>query len=79
MSRFPPFYVLAAVAVTVGVLAVGVPTSSLWILGLVVLCPLTMMVMMGGMPSSGRDDEGGDPRGRGEVREERGSRFWLGR
>jgi hypothetical protein len=80
MKRLLPFYLLAAAVVVVGVLAFGVPTSSLWILGLVVLCPLMMMFMMGGMRSGGSDDPGGDAEGSsGDLPKERDSRSWLGR
>ncbi len=41
-----PFYVLAGAVLLVGAIAFGVPTSSLWIVGLVVLCPLMMIFMM---------------------------------
>jgi len=56
MKRHLPIYVLAAAVVLVGAVAFGVPTSGLW-LGFVVLCPLMMIFMMGGM-------HGGDDRGR---------------
>lgn len=51
MKRHLPFYVLAAAVLLVGAIAFGVPTSSLWIGGFVVLCPLMMIFMMGGMHS----------------------------
>jgi hypothetical protein len=49
MKRYLPFYILAAAILLVGAIAFGVPTSSLWIVGLVVPCPLMMIFMMGGM------------------------------
>lgn len=79
MRRFLPFYVLGAAVLVVGVLAFGVPISSLWVLGLVILCPLMMMLMMGGMPSGGRNDAGGDAEDPGDLPEERASRSWLDR
>ena len=55
MKRLLPFYVLAVAVVAVGAVAFGIPTSSLWILGFLVLCPLMMMFMMGGMHGGGGD------------------------
>lgn len=53
MKRYLPFYILGAAILAVAVVSFGLPVSSLWILGLVVLCPLIMMVMMGGMNGGG--------------------------
>jgi len=63
MKRLLPFYVLAAAVVAVGAVAFGIPLSSLWILGFLVLCPLMMMFMMGGMHGGGGD---GPNRGDGQ-------------
>lgn len=64
MRRHLPFYVLAAAILFVGAMALGVPTSSLWIVGLVVLCPLMMIFMTGGMPGGdGQGRIGGDSAG----------------
>ena len=57
MKRHLPFYVLAAAILLVGAIAFGVPMSTLWIVGFVVLCPLMMIFMMGGM--HGGDGHGG--------------------
>lgn len=63
-----PLYALAAAIVVVGLAFTGVPISSLLIIGLVILvCPLMMMFMMGGMHGghgggSGRDNSGSDDR-----------------
>lgn len=56
MKRQFPFYVLASAILLVGAVAFGVPASSLWILGFVVVCPLMMIFMMGGM--HGGDGDG---------------------
>jgi hypothetical protein len=53
-------YGLLAVAVAipvVGLLWAGVPASRLFVLGLVLACPLMMFVMMRGMHGSGRHDQ----------------------
>ncbi len=55
MRRLLPFYVIAAVVVIAGSAAFGVPIPGLWILGIDVVCPLMMMVMMGG-PRGGGDE-----------------------
>jgi len=62
MRRHLPFYVLAAAVLLVGAIAFGVPTSSLWIVGFVVLCPVMMIFMMGGMHggNNGKDLGGVD-------------------
>jgi cobalamin synthase len=49
---------LVAAALVGGALAFGVPASSLWILALVVACPLMMIVMMRGMHSGSSNDTG---------------------
>lgn len=72
MKRHLPFYVLAAAVLIVGV-AVGVPTSGLWILGVVVLCPLMMIFMMWGMHGgSGHGAHGDGARGGGDLRQRYG-------
>lgn len=49
-------YGLYAVAIViVGTLWLGVPGSTLFLLGLVLICPIMMIVMMRGMHSAGHD------------------------
>ena len=45
--------VLGAVVVVVGALAFGIPTSYLWIIAVLAICPLMMMFMMRGMHGGG--------------------------
>ena len=67
MKRHLPFYVLIAAMLLVGAVLFGVPASRLWILGVVVLCPLMMIFMMGGM--HGGDGDG--VRSGGDLTEDR--------
>ncbi|MFC4943309.1 DUF2933 domain-containing protein [Pseudonocardia sp. GCM10023141] len=60
-----PLYVIVAAIHFVAAIALSVPTSSLWIVGFVVLCPLMMIFMMGGMHGGvGHGGRGGDSVGR---------------
>lgn len=80
MKRYLPVYVLAAAVLVVGVLAFGVPTSSLWILGFVVLCPLMMIFMMGGMHGGdGHGGHGDSGHKSGDLPEDRDHESRLGR
>lgn len=58
VTRCLPFYLLAAAILAVAVVAFGLPVWTLWLLGLVVLCPLMMIFMMGGMHGEGHDRTG---------------------
>ncbi|MFC4950960.1 DUF2933 domain-containing protein [Pseudonocardia sp. GCM10023141] len=79
MKRHLPFYVLAAAILLVGVIAFGVPTSSLWIVGFVVLCPLMMIFMMGGMHGGdGHSGQGGDGPGGVDVTKDHDRHSRLG-
>lgn len=63
-SRQLPIYALALAVLVVGLAAVGVPLSSLFIVLLVLVCPLMMLVMMRGMGDrgdQGRTDRRDDP------------------
>lgn len=60
MKRHLWYYVVAAVAVVVGVLAFGVPHSGLWLIGFVVICPISMGLMMWLMMRGGIDRSGSD-------------------
>lgn len=79
MKRHLPFYGLAAILI-VGVIAFGFPVSSLWILGFVVLCPLMMIFMMGGMHGGdGHGEQGGDGPGGVDLTKDHDSHSRLGR
>jgi hypothetical protein len=79
MKRYLPFYVLAAAILTVGAIAFGFPVSSLWILGFVVLCPLMMMFMMGGMHGGdGHSGHGDGGQSGGDLTEDRDRHSRLG-
>ncbi len=80
MKRQLPFYVFAAAILLVGAIMLGVPTSSLWIVGLVVLCPLMMIFMMGGMHGGdGRGEQGGDSPGGVDLAKDHDPHSRLGR
>lgn len=53
MKRYLPYYILGAAILAVGVVSFGLPVSSLWFLGFIVLCPLMMFMMMGNMHGGG--------------------------
>jgi hypothetical protein len=79
MKRHLPFYVIAAILL-VGAIVFGVPTSSLWIVGLVVLCPLMMIFMMGGMHGgNGHGEQGGDGPGGVDLTKDHDPHSRLGR
>lgn len=62
MKHHVPLYALAAAVLILVSVAFGVPTSTLFLVGFVLLCPLMMMFMMGGMhgsPRSGTKDPDG--------------------
>jgi Flp pilus assembly protein TadB len=65
-------YAVAFAILVVGLVWAGVPASTLLIVGLVLLCPLMMLVMMRGMHSreSGQDNRPAPPAGesRGDQR-----------
>jgi len=65
-------YAVAFAILVVGLVWAGVPASTLLIAGLVLLCPLMMLVMMRGMHSreSGQDNRPAPPAGesRGDQR-----------
>jgi hypothetical protein len=66
MSRQPwGLYAIALAILVVGLVALGVPASTLLLAALVLVCPLMMMFMMGGMHgrhgTAGRDREPGGP------------------
>ena len=48
--------ILVAATLVVAALAFGVPTSSLWTLALVAVCPLMMIFMMRGMHGGSSND-----------------------
>ncbi|MFE4599705.1 DUF2933 domain-containing protein [Kitasatospora indigofera] len=52
--NYGPYAIAVAIAV-VGALALGVPVSSLAVLGIVAVCPLMMFFMMRGMHGMGDD------------------------
>jgi hypothetical protein len=58
-------YAIALAILVVGLVALGVPASTLLLAALVLVCPLMMMFMMGGMHSdhgtAGRDREPAGP------------------
>ena len=72
MRRHPwGLYATALAILVVGLVAVGVPASTLLFAALVLACPLMMMFMMGGMHSGhgqpgrdGHDATGGSADGR---------------
>jgi len=49
MKRHFPLYLLAGALLVVGVVGFGLPIWTLYLVGFLVLCPLLMMFMMGGM------------------------------
>lgn len=56
-------YAVAVAIVAAGLLWAGVPASTLLIAGLILVCPLTMLVMMRGMhDGSARHDQHHDDR-----------------
>ena len=63
MKRHLWYYVVAAVALLVGVLAFGVPHSSLWLIGFVVICPISMGLMMWLMMRGSNDHSGNNQGG----------------
>ena len=68
MKNHLPVYVLAAAILLVGVIGFGVPASGLSIVGFVVLCPLMMIFMLGGMHGGdGHGEQGGDGPGRVDL------------
>lgn len=56
MTRHIPFYALAAAVLLLASVGFGLPTSTVFVLGFVLLCPLMMMFMMGGMHGDGPKD-----------------------
>ena len=48
-----PLYALAAAILIVGLVALGVPVGSIFILGILAACPLMMFFMMRGMHDGG--------------------------
>jgi Protein of unknown function (DUF2933) len=74
MRRQPwGLYAIALAILVVGLVALGVPASTLLFAALVLACPLMMMFMMSGMHGghggSGKDREHDDPAGDGHDHE----------
>lgn len=63
MRRQPwGLYAIALAILVVGLVTLGVPTSTLLLAALALTCPLMMMFMMGGMHGGhGTDDQGSKP------------------
>jgi hypothetical protein len=63
MTRNPNLglYAVAAAIAIVGALWVGVPAGTLAVVGIALVCPLMMMLMMGGMMGMHGDGSSGDP------------------
>ena len=73
-SRNYGLYAVALAIAVVGALWLGLPVSTLALLGLVLVCPLMMFFMMRGMHGGGHDQHGADehrhdPAGRTEPRD----------
>lgn len=51
-------YAIALAILVVGLVALGVPVATLLYGGLVLACPLMMMLMMSGMHGGGHDSKG---------------------
>lgn len=56
MKRHIPLYVVAAAVLILVSVAFGLPASTLFLVGFVLLCPLMMMFMMGGMHGGHRNE-----------------------
>lgn len=56
MKRHIPLYVVAAAGLILASAAVGLMASTLFLIGFVLLCPLMMMFMMGGMHGDHRKE-----------------------
>ena len=60
MRQHLPYYAIAAAILIVGLVGFGVPVSNLLFLGVVLVCPLMMMLMMRGMGSGKAADRNDD-------------------
>jgi Protein of unknown function (DUF2933) len=70
-SRNYAAYAIAVAIAFIGALWLGVPAGTLILLGLLVTCPLMMVLMMRGMHG---DNQGEDPAGRAGPHDHRPSR-----
>lgn len=90
MNRHLPLYLLAGALLVVGVVGFGLPIWTLYLAGFLVLCPLLMTFMMGGMHGGGTSQSGDDhsghdhsgtgrPDGGSDATSGRGRPSWLRR
>jgi hypothetical protein len=66
-------YAVAAAIALVGALWFGVPAGTLAFVGIALICPLMMMLMMGGMHGNGTGTQSHDDTDRSNERDEHSS------
>jgi hypothetical protein len=57
MRQHLPYYAIAAAILVVGLAAMGVPVTNLFYLGLIIICPLMVLLMMRGMHGGGNGND----------------------